>query len=75
MTPSPKKQPNRWLALINMPIQMGAIIFIFSFIGQWLDEKYGVPQHWYTKGFTLFGVFVAMYTIIRQVKKMDKNES
>ena len=75
MTPSPKKQPNRWLALINMPIQMGAIIFIFSFIGQWLDEKYGASQHWYTKGFTLFGVFVAMYTIIRQVKKMDKNES
>ncbi|WP_297508316.1 AtpZ/AtpI family protein [Flavobacterium sp.] len=75
MTPSPKKQPNRWLALINMPIQMGAIIFIFSFFGQWLDEKYGVSQHWYTKGFTLLGVFVAMYTIIRQVKKMDKNES
>ena len=74
MKPSPKKQPNRWLALINIPIQMGAIIFIFSFIGQWLDEKYTVAQHWCTKGFTLMGVFVAMYTSIRQVKEIDKND-
>ena len=38
---NPKKQTNnKWLALINIPIQMGAIIFLFSYLGNWLDEKY-----------------------------------
>lgn len=73
--PSPKKQPNRWLALINIPIQMGIIIFLFSLIGQWLDEKYPNSNNWYTKGITVFGVFVAMYNVLRQVKEIDKNES
>ncbi len=73
--PSPKKQPNRWLALINIPIQMGIIIFLFSLLGQWLDEKYPNSNNWYTKGITVFGVFVAMYNVLRQVKEIDKNES
>lgn len=75
MTPSPKKQPNRWLALINIPIQMGIIIFLFSFLGQWLDGKYPNSNNWYTKGITVLGVFVAMYNVLRQVKEIDKNES
>ncbi|MFY7757928.1 MULTISPECIES: AtpZ/AtpI family protein [Flavobacterium] len=75
MTPSPKKQPNRWLALINIPIQMGIIIFLFSLLGQWLDGKYPNSNNWYTKGITVLGVFVAMYNVLRQVKEIDKNES
>ena len=35
-----KKQRNKWLVLINIPIQMGIIIFLFSKLGAWLDEKY-----------------------------------
>jgi hypothetical protein len=27
------------MVMINIPIQMGAIIFAFSYLGNWLDES------------------------------------
>ncbi|WP_353088271.1 AtpZ/AtpI family protein [Flavobacterium sp.] len=72
MSPSPKKQPNRWIALLNIPLQMGIIIFLFSLLGQWLDSKYPNSNQWYTKGVTVFGVFVALYNVYRQVQEIDK---
>ena len=45
---NPKKQTNnKWLALINIPIQMGIVIFLFSYLGRWLDEKYPNPNEIY----------------------------
>jgi hypothetical protein len=46
-----KKQPNKWLALINIPIQMGIIIFLFSFFGRWLDQKFSNSSELYIKIF------------------------
>lgn len=67
-----KKQRNKWLALINIPIQMGAIIFVFAYFGKWLDEKYPNPKEIYTKAVTLFGVFLALYNVYRQVKDLGE---
>jgi F0F1-type ATP synthase assembly protein I len=74
---SPKKKPNKWLALINIPIQMGVVIFLFSKLGTWLDEKYPNPNTLFVKICTLTGVALAFYNINRQLKeinKMDNNE-
>lgn len=71
---SNKKQSNKWLALINIPIQMGVIIFVFSFLGKWLDEKYGNSTNTYTKIITLVGVFLALYNVVRQVNQLNKND-
>lgn len=71
---SKKKQRNKWLALINIPIQMGVIIFLFAFAGKWLDEKYPNPDELYTKSITLLGVFLAMYNVYRQVKEIGKTD-
>ncbi|MEY2922314.1 MAG: hypothetical protein RL108_936 [Bacteroidota bacterium] len=74
---SPKRKPNKWLALINIPIQMGVVIFLFSKLGTWLDEKYSSPNNLFVKIFTLIGVALAFYNINRQLKeinKMDDNE-
>ena len=71
---NPKKQNNnKWLALINIPIQMGAIIFLFSYLGSWLDEKYPNPHHIYVKIMTLVGVAIAFYNINRQLKEINKS--
>ena len=35
-----KKKRSKWLTLISMPIQMGAVIFVFSYLGNFLDDKY-----------------------------------
>lgn len=71
---NPKKQTNnKWLALINIPIQMGVIIFLFSYFGNWLDEKYSNPHNVYVKILTLVGVAIAFYNINRQLKDINKS--
>jgi F0F1-type ATP synthase assembly protein I len=70
----PKKQPNKWLQLMSIPFQMGAIIFAFAFFGQWLDEKYPNENKTFTIILTLSGVFLALYNVIKQVNKLNKDE-
>ena len=69
-----KKQANKWLQLINIPIQMGIIIFLFAALGDWLDEKYPNKNDWYVKILVLVGVAIAFYKINRQLKEINKNE-
>lgn len=71
---SKKKPTNKWLALINIPFQMGLIIFGFSYLGSWLDEKYPNPEGYFLKGITLLGVFVALYNVIKQVNQLNKKK-
>ncbi|MGH2665307.1 AtpZ/AtpI family protein [Flavobacterium sp.] len=68
-----KKPYNKWLALINIPIQMGLIIYVFNKIGLWLDEKYPSEKIEYYKILTMFGVFIALYNVYRQVNEIGKN--
>lgn len=70
----PKKQTNnKWLALINIPIQMGAIIFLFAYFGNWLDAKYPNSHNIFVKISTLIGVAIAFYNINRQLKDINKS--
>lgn len=70
--PQKKKRPNKWLALINIPIQMGIIVFLFAYGGRWLDEKYPNPHRLYVKILTMVGVILAFYNIHRQLKEINK---
>ena len=68
-----KNKPlNKWIQLISIPAQMGMVIFLFAYLGQYLDEKYQSEN--YVKIFTVLGVFLAMYNVIRQVNQLNKNE-
>ena len=64
-----KKSPNKWMVLVTMPFQMGIIIYGFYYLGSWLGEKYASDL--YVKIFTLLGVFIAIYNVIRQVKQLN----
>lgn len=69
----PKKQNNtKWFALINIPIQMGVIVFLFAYLGNLLDAKYPNPNTIYVKILTLVGVAIAFYNINRQLKDINK---
>jgi len=77
MTDNQKREKgnnNKWLALINIPIQMGAIIFLFAYLGNWLDEKYPNSHNVFVKTLTLVGVAIAFYNINRQLKDLNKSE-
>ena len=69
-----KKPTNKWLVLINIPIQMGVIIFLFAYLGDWLDVKFPNKHNWYVKILVLIGVAIAFYNINRQLKEINKNE-
>ena len=68
-----KKTRNKWLALINIPIQMGVIIFLFSYLGTWLDVKFPNKHDVFVKLLTLVGVAIAFYNINRQLKDINKS--
>jgi hypothetical protein len=70
---SKKQNSSKWLALINIPIQMGVIVFLFSYLGNWLDAKYPNPSTIYVKILTLVGVAIAFYNINRQLKDINKS--
>jgi F0F1-type ATP synthase assembly protein I len=71
---NPKKQTNnKWLALINIPIQMGVIIFLFAYLGNWLDDEYPNSHNVFVKILTLVGVAIAFYNINRQLKDINKS--
>jgi hypothetical protein len=75
MSQEQKKKPlNKWLQLINIPIQMGIVIFLFSYFGTFLDVKYGNINSPNNKLFTIIGVFLALYNVIRQVNQLNKEE-
>ena len=63
---------NKWLALINIPIQMGAIIFGFTYLGIWLDFQFKT-NNLFTIILSLFSVFIALYNVINQVKNLNNN--
>ena len=76
MTESPnnKKHNNtKWLALINIPIQMGAIIFACAYAGKWLDAEYPNPHNLYLKIITMVGIAIAFYNLNRQLKEINKD--
>ena len=70
----PKKKSSKWIALINIPIQMGVIIFLFAYLGDWLDENHPSPKVYYNKILVMVGVVLALYNVIRQVNEISKSE-
>lgn len=74
-SPNPKKNNyKKWLILINIPFQMGITIFLFSYLGSWLDQEYPNQDNLYVKIITMVGVVLALYNVIRQVNKLNKEQ-
>jgi hypothetical protein len=70
-----KKQRNKWLALISMPIQMGVVIYFFAKGGDWLDARYPNPYNIYVKVNTLVGIALAFYNLNRQLKDINESDN
>jgi len=69
-----QKNNNKWLAFVNIPIQMGVIIFGFTYLGIWLDERLKNQSNLFTIVFSLVSVFISLYNILRQVKNLNNNK-
>ena len=67
-----KNQLNPYLKYSGLVFQLGLIIGLFTFLGQWLDKKMEMETPWYTVVFSLSGVGLGLYT---SLKGILKNES
>ncbi len=69
----PKRQLNKFVRFSGIAMQMGLTIYLGSLLGEWLDNKYPNDSELYTKICTLAAVFGAMFSVIRQVSKLSKD--
>jgi F0F1-type ATP synthase assembly protein I len=61
------------VSIDNIPIQMGVVIFLFSYLGNWLDDNYPNSKIYYVKVLVVVGVFLALYNVNRQVNEINKS--
>lgn len=71
--PNSNKNNVKWLALINIPVQMGIIIFGLSYLGIWLDSQLKT-ENVFTIILSLLSVFIALYNVFNQVKNLNNNK-
>jgi len=70
----PKKQLNPYIRFTSIALQMGITIWLGSILGNWLDLNYSTNQ-FYFKTITLLAVFMAMYSVIKQVVKITNDQN
>jgi len=53
---------------------MGVIVFVFAYLGKWLDGEYPNSHRIFVKVLTMVGVAIAFYNINRQLKDINNSE-
>lgn len=64
----------KFARLSALGIQMGITIFLGAYLGKFLDEKYPSNKKWFTIALTLMAVALALYNVLRQVNKINKED-
>jgi membrane protein DedA with SNARE-associated domain len=73
MNKKAKKKPlSKYIRFTSIAFQMGLTIYLGNVLGEWLDSKFSNDVELYSKICTLAAVFLAMFSVIRQVSKISK---
>jgi membrane protein DedA with SNARE-associated domain len=64
-----KKPLNKAMQLSGAGLQMGLTIYLGFLLGKWLDVKFETT--FLTETITLFAIFLAMYSLIKQANKIN----
>lgn len=70
MKEKPKNQLKQIGILSGIGIQMGVIIYLFVLLGKWLDTNYSEGDKLYVIVFTLLGVAVSLYVVVKQLNRI-----
>lgn len=62
------KPANDYIKYTGIAFQMIVIIGALSFIGYEIDKRTGHTTQWVTAIFSLSGVFISLYLVIKAVK-------
>ncbi|MDX5505523.1 MAG: AtpZ/AtpI family protein [Bacteroidota bacterium] len=69
-----KGQLNTYLRFSTVAIQMGVIIGLCAWLGNWLDETLANSNPVFTIILSLIGVFTGLFLIYKEVRDLEKNE-
>ena len=67
----PKKPLNKYIRLTGIGLQMGITIYLAAYLGKWLDNKYPNENNLNTIIFTLLGVVLSFYSLLKQIKNLE----
>ncbi len=70
----PGNRPNPYIRFTTIAFQMGATIYLGSELGKWLDVKFPNEQQLYYKVVSLVAIFLAIFSVIRQVIRLTNKE-
>ncbi len=65
----------KYVRFTGMGVQMALTIWLGSLLGKWLDVKFNTNNEIYFKVVTLLTVFGSMFSFIRQVTRLSKDEN
>ena len=72
--PSPVRKSNIYIRFSSLGIQMGEIIFLFTWLGVYLDDYLQNKTPWLTIVLSLFGVIGSLVLVIREVSKLNHQD-
>jgi F0F1-type ATP synthase assembly protein I len=52
-----------------MAFQIGGAVVLGGLIGNWLDKQFEVPKHLFMTLFLILGVFLGLYSVVRDLLK------
>lgn len=70
-----KKQVSSYVKYTGLFFQMLVIIGVFTFVGSEIDDYQQTSQPYYTAGFALLGVVIAIYQVLKEVNQINKPNS
>lgn len=68
---SQKKPLKNALILTGVAFQMGVTIYLFVWLGKWLDTSYNDGKSMYVAITTITGVGVSLYLVVKQLNKLN----
>ena len=71
---SPGWKSNIYIRFSSIGIQMGATIFLFTWLGIYLDDYFKNKTPWLTIILSLFGVIGSLVLVIREVTKLNQQD-
>lgn len=69
-----KSKIPRFARLSGIGLQMGVTIYLGAMLGKYLDQKFPNKKNWFTIGLTLLSVAIALYTVLKQVNRINEED-
>ncbi len=66
-----KKSLNKYVRFTGIAFQLGATIYLATYIGKWLDTKFLMEKKIFTLVLILVGLIASIWSIVKQLDKIN----